>query len=541
MLYSYDVINELRSSCNIVSIVSSYVSLKQKGTSYFGLCPFHNEKTPSFSVNADRQTYYCFGCNAAGNVLTFIMQIENMNFVDAVKLLAGKVGYVLPESNDFSKRDKLIEINKTAARFFFDNLKDKSYINSRNVSDKTRLKFGLGYAPGNNALYNHLIKTYSQNDIADTGLIIKSKYGKYYDRFANRLMFPILNVHSKVIGFGGRSLDDSEPKYLNSPETILFNKSSNLYNMNLAYRHKHLYLVEGYMDVISLYQNGIENVVGVLGTAFNNKHAVLLKRYCNKVTLLFDADEAGIRAMLRAIPILQANNISANVLQLPDAKDPDEYIKTHGRDDFIKLPAIDCISFQIANAKSKYDISIPNDKIQFVNEVTELISKVTEPVTREVYIDEINKLTNVSHQTIKDALDKNNIHITKKDNSFNKLGIDKAKEEMLSILAKCNQKVITPEEFRNELYERVCQMIYTLHDENIEIDIANLISYFETAEQQNIVSRIFENETDYEDVDKAIDDIVRRIRLHNISCDIANESDVNKLKMLIEEKKRISK
>lgn len=366
MYYPDDIIEEVRSRNDIVDVISQYVSLKKKGANYFGLCPFHNEKSPSFSVSPSKQMYYCFGCGAGGNVITFVMEYENYSFVEAVKYLADRAGITLPEMEDSreakARRDlknTLLEINRLAANYFYYQLKQPQgrpgyeYLKNRKLTDETITHFGLGFAnkvPDD--LYRYMrSKGYSDSILKETGLFFIEERGSR-DKFWNRVMFPILDVNNRVIGFGGRVMGDGEPKYLNSPETKLFDKSRNLFGLNFARksREKYLLICEGYMDVIAMHQAGFTNAVASLGTAFTAQHAILLKRYTEQAILTYDSDGAGVRAALRAIPILKDAGISVKVLNMKPYKDPDEFIKNLGKEEFQKRidGAVNSFMFEIS-------------------------------------------------------------------------------------------------------------------------------------------------------------------------------------------------
>ena len=343
MYFSDEFIEEVRQKNDIVDVISGYVKLQKKGSSYFGLCPFHNEKSPSFSVSRQKQMFYCFGCSAGGNVITFIMEYENFTFVEAIRFLAERVGMEVPQM-EYSKEEKakadlkttLLEINKLAAKYFYAQLKTEqashahSYLVKRGLTEETITSFGLGYSNKfSNDLYKYLkTKGYSDELLVKAGLITASEKG-VYDKFWNRVMFPIMDVNNRVIGFGGRVMGEGEPKYLNSPETPIFDKSRNLYGLNRARttRKNYFLICEGYMDVIALHQAGFNNAVASLGTAFTSGHASLIKRYVNEAYLTFDSDEAGTKAALRAIPILRECGITARVIRMNPYKDPDEFIK----------------------------------------------------------------------------------------------------------------------------------------------------------------------------------------------------------------------
>ena len=360
MYYSEELVEEVRMRNDIVDVISGYVKLQKKGSSYFGLCPFHNEKSPSFSVSREKQMYYCFGCGAGGNVFTFIMEYENYSFVEALKFLAERAGIDLPEV-EYSKEAKekadlkltILEINKLAAKYFYAQLKAEggktayAYLKNRGLSEETIVAFGLGYANKySDDLYRYLkMKGYGDELLLKAGLISADERKGAYDKFWNRVMFPIMDVNNRVIGFGGRVMGDAKPKYLNSPETIVFDKSRNLYGLNRARtsRKPYFLICEGYMDVIALHQAGFTNAVASLGTALTVGHASLLKRYVNEVYLTYDSDEAGTRAALRAIPILKDAGITAKVIRMDPYKDPDEFIKNLLKREFQKRETDLCL------------------------------------------------------------------------------------------------------------------------------------------------------------------------------------------------------
>ena len=350
MFYPEEIVEEVRTKNDIVDVISGYVKLQKKGSNYFGLCPFHNEKSPSFSVSSNKQMYYCFGCGAGGNVITFLMEYENYSFPEALKVLADRVGVTLPEK-ELSKearaqadlRTTLLEINKLAANYFYYQLKHPQgrqgyeYLRNRRLTDDTIRRFGLGFAnKTSDDLYRYLRdKGYSDQILKETGLVTIEERGTH-DKFWNRVMFPIMDVNNRVIGFGGRVMGDGTPKYLNSPETKLFDKSRNLYGLNYARssKEKFMLICEGYMDVIAMHQAGFTNAVASLGTAFTLQHASLIRRYTDQVILTYDSDGAGVKAALRAIPILKEAGVSCKVLNMEPYKDPDEFIKNLGPDEF---------------------------------------------------------------------------------------------------------------------------------------------------------------------------------------------------------------
>ena len=418
-----DIIEEIKSRCAIVDIISDYMHLEKSGSNYTGLCPFHSEKTGSFMVSKSKQIYKCFGCNAGGDVISFVMRWENVDFMEAVKILARKCGITLDRNISEEEKKKIQEINKfreihtEAARFYFANLlRTKNpgyeYLRKRGLSDKIIKKFGLGYSPNSwNSLMNYLLsKGYDKTDLVKCGLIThKTESNKYFDRFRNRVMFPIFNYNGKVIGFGGRVLDDSLPKYLNSPETLVFNKRMNLYGLNISkkgIKDDTLILVEGYMDLISLYQNNIENVVATLGTALTIEQAKLIRRFAKNVIISYDSDQAGQNATLRAIDILLKADIKVKILNLKDCKDPDDFIKKYGFDGYKK--AIEesdyYIKFKIDLLKNKYNLKNDTQKMNFVEESTLMLKKLKSPIEKDLYAKYLSDLTNISVDSIRASI-----------------------------------------------------------------------------------------------------------------------------------------
>ena len=418
-----DLIDEVKNRCDIVSVISQYINLKSSGSNYSGLCPFHNEKTGSFHVNQKKQIYKCFGCGEGGDVINFVMKIENLDFIDAIKLLAQKNG--IEFKTNLSEADKakmesiklMQDIHLQAARFYFANLtKSKNagydYLKRRGLSDKTIKKFGLGYSIYSwNSLMDYLLSIgYEKKDLVKSGLVThKEDDNKYYDRFRNRVMFPIFDYRGNVIGFGGRVLDDSLPKYLNSPDSLIFNKRFNLYGLNYAkksIKNDTLILVEGYMDLISLYEHGIENVVATLGTALTNEQGKLIKRYVSTAIISYDSDEAGIKATLRAIDILRGQNINVKILNLKDCKDPDDFIKKYKKEGFLQAleDSVSHIIFQINILKRKFDFSKDENLIKFAKEVASIIKSLSSPVEKDYYIKYVSKEFNISLDALKEEV-----------------------------------------------------------------------------------------------------------------------------------------
>ena len=420
MYYPDEVIEEVRSSNNIVDIIGGYVRLQKKGSSYFGLCPFHNEKSPSFSVSPNKQMYYCFGCGAGGNVFTFIMEYENQTFPEAVKILADRAGIALPEAElteeqkrERNKRQLLLEINKTAANYFYYLLNGdqgqqaREYLENRRMSKETQIHFGLGYASKySNDLYLYLKKKgYQDQILKETGLLTYDEKRGAHDKFWNRVMFPIMDVNNRVIGFGGRVMGDGTPKYLNSPETMLFDKSRNLYGLNYARTSRKPYMIicEGYMDVIAMHQAGFTNAVASLGTAFTAQHSVLLKRYTQEVRLAYDSDGAGQKAALRAIPILKSAGINVRVIHMDPYKDPDEFIKNLGTEAFQERidAAESSFMFEISVLEKNYKQSDPEGRASFMKAMARRLLEFPQELERNIYIDAIAGRYGIASEELK--------------------------------------------------------------------------------------------------------------------------------------------
>ena len=414
-------IDEVVARNPIEDVVGQYVNLKRSGANLFGLCPFHGEKTPSFSVAPDKGIYYCFGCHKGGGVINFQMEIEGLSYGDAVRALAKRAGMEVPEDPQFQSRykqqERLWALSKEAARYFHSKLyapegaEGLSYAQKRGMPRSTLTKFGIGFAPnGWNGLVDAMkAKGYTDQELKDAGLV-SEKNGRIYDRFRNRLMFPIIDVRGYVIGFGGRVMDDSTPKYLNSPETIIFNKRKNLFALNLAKKSKlgYLILVEGYMDAVALHQYGFDCAVASLGTSLTQEHAVLLSRYTEQVVLIYDGDEAGQNATRRAIPMLEAAGIQVKVLRMHDAKDPDEYLKKYGADKFKILleEASNRVEYQLGAIARKYHLNDDEERIQFLREAADLVASLPSPVQREVYGGRAAETAKVTPEAMKLEVDR---------------------------------------------------------------------------------------------------------------------------------------
>ncbi|NFI07939.1 DNA primase [Clostridium botulinum] len=433
-MISEDVVQKVIELNDIVDVISGDIKLKNSGRNYFGLCPFHHEKTPSFSVSQDKQIYKCFGCGEAGNVVTYVMKTKNVAFPEAIKILAERVNIDIEEDkkeNTNNPKDKIYKINVDAARYFFNNLIiNKNAINyflNRGVTKSIIKRFGLGYSKDSwDGLLRHLkTKGYTELDMLSAGLIIKSKNGSYYDRFRNRVMFPVFDYRGKVIGFGGRVLNNAKPKYLNSPETMVFKKGINLYGLNYAVKENKdrvLIIVEGYMDCITLHQYGIKNSVASLGTALTTNQARLLKRYADKVIISYDSDTAGQLATQRGLEILKDVGLGVEILTVPDGKDPDQFVKAHGKESYLKLvkEALPLIEYKIKISKQDLNIRNKRQVIQYIDRYIKIIENL-DPVEKDMYIRRLSEETNIEIQTLYDQLNKKNQNSRKNGKEVNML------------------------------------------------------------------------------------------------------------------------
>ena len=581
--YSDELIEEVRSRNDIVDVIGGYVRLQKKGSTYFGLCPFHNEKTGSFSVSPGKQMYYCFGCGAGGNVFTFLMQYENFTFGEAMQQLADRVGIELPQQEmtsaqkrEADKRARLLEINKEAAMYFYRLLRSPRGQNAyqsfkkRELSDETMQRFGLGYSDQySDDLYRYLrSKGYDDQILKETGLVTIDEVRGGHDKFWNRAMFPIMDVHNRVIGFGGRVMGDGEPKYLNSPETKIFDKSRNLYGLNIARstRKNQLLLCEGYMDVIALHQAGFDNAVASLGTALTSGHANLLKRYTKEVYLTYDSDGAGVKAALRAIPILKEVGIVTKVINMRPYKDPDEFIKALGAEEYQKRidEAENSFLFEIRIMESQHDMNDPESKTAFYNEVAKKLLGFSEELERNNYIeavadkyqigfDNLRKLVN--QLAMKDGLAKEHtplktgIHENKKKED----GMKQSQKLLLTWLIEDPrlfgkvEKLITADDFTEELYHRVAQELFAQYDRDKNVNPAQIISLFQEEEEQKEVAglfnaRIHEVETK-NDMEKALKETIIRIKQNSIDYRTkhADPTDLNALMKVVEDKRSLEK
>ena len=579
MYYPDDVIEEVRARNDIVDVISQYVTLKKKGANYFGLCPFHNEKSPSFSVSPGKQMYYCFGCGAGGNVITFIMEYENYSFGEALKYLADRAGITLPEAEDSKEaraqrdlKNTLLEINRLAANYFYYQLKQPQgrpgyeYLKNRRLTDETITHFGLGFANKTpDDLYRYMrSKGYDDSILKETGLFFIEERGAR-DKFWNRVMFPILDVNNRVIGFGGRVMGDGEPKYLNSPETKLFDKSRNLFGLNFARksREKYLLICEGYMDVIAMHQAGFTNAVASLGTAFTAQHALLLKRYTDQAVLTYDSDGAGIRAALRAIPILKEAGISAKVLNMKPYKDPDEFIKNLGREEFQKRidEAVNSFLFEISVIRSEYNMQDPESKTGFYNAVAKKLlefpeklerDNYTEAVAREYMIpaEDLKRLVNSLGERGGFALRTPEQERPKKKKEKDD-GVRKSQRLLLTWLIEepklfeTIRGIITAEDFTDELYKRAAGLVFDEYEKNGSIEPARVLNHFiEGDEQYREAAALFNARLDEslsnEEQRKAFSETIKKIKRFSLEERSKKASDIRELQEIIRQKSELN-
>ena len=588
--YSDELIEEVRSRNDIVDVISQYVRLSKKGSTYFGLCPFHNEKTGSFSVSPNKQMYYCFGCHAGGNVFTFLMQYENYTFGEAMEALAERAGVDLPKQEytaaqrqEADRRARLLEINKEAAKYFFVLLRGErgkralDYFKKRALSDETIHKFGLGYSDQySDDLYRYLrSKGYDDEILKDSGLVTIDEVRGGHDKFWNRAMFPIMDVHNKVIGFGGRVMGDGEPKYLNSPETKIFDKSRNLYGLNFARATKkpQLLLCEGYMDVIALHQAGFDNAVASLGTALTSGHANLLKRYTKEVYLTYDSDGAGIKAALRAIPILKEVGITTKIINMKPYKDPDEFIKALGAEAYQERidQAENSFLFEVRMEEQQHDMHDPEGKTAFYNAVAKMLCEFTEKLERDNYIeavaakymispDDLRRLVNQqglkaglagggrAPQSVADAQDGARTEY-KKSAKKREDGMVQSQKLLLTWLTNSPalfpkvQRYVGADDFTDPICHSVAKMLFEQYEKDGTVNPARIISTYEDEEQQReaagILNATIHRVDTREEREKALRETVIRVRENSINHKLANTFDVQEMAALAKEKNEL--
>ncbi len=547
--YSDELLDEIKSKNDIVDIVSQYVVLKRAGRNYMGLCPFHKEKSGSFCVSPDKQIFHCFGCGVGGNVFHFISKIENLNFKESVEMLANRAGVELPVSGNFEDdklaklKSRVYEVNKCAAEFYHENLykptakPGQEYVKKRHLDNKTLKAFKIGYSGRFNELYTELkSKGFTEEEILASCLVNKNPDGKFIDRFRNRLMFPIFDTNERVIAFGGRVLDDSKPKYINSPEDIVYSKGRHLFAFNIArkYNSKTIIMVEGYMDAVSLHQRGIHNAVASLGTALTEAQGRLLRRSCEKVIIGYDADGAGQAATLRGLEILQNLGCDIRILQIEGAKDPDEFVVKYGPERFQMYvdKAISLVEFKVKMLKKSLDLDNVNDKIKFLNEVAKIVAKVENSMEREVYVDkisleykvskdaiyaEINKLLYANSRT-EQKLEKKVVPVKSVSIQQDEQPVDvKTKRlESLVIYLLINypdksferlKKLIDNNVIKIERNKAIINKLYEEHEKG-NINIENILDLFEDEITVNYLSGIMSSDFEITDVDKCIEDVL---------------------------------
>ena len=575
MFYSDELVEEIRSRNDIVNIIGSYIRLQKKGSNHMGLCPFHNEKTPSFSVSASKQMYHCFGCGVGGNVFTFIMEYENYNFIEALKFLAEKAGIQIPEQEyseeakrQSDRKGRLLEVNKQAAKYFYYQLFSPrgqaayEYLINRGLTEDTIKQFGLGYSNKySDDLYKYLKGLgYEDEFLKLSGLVTIDEQRGGSDKFWNRVMFPIMDINHRVIGFGGRVLGEGSPKYLNSPETLLFDKSRNLYGLNIARssRKTNLLICEGYMDVIALHQAGFTNAVAALGTAFTTFHANLLKRYTNEVLLTFDSDGAGIQAALRAIPILKEAGLSIKVINMQPYKDPDEFIKALGAEEYQKRieEARSSFFFEIDRLQTEYDMSDPEQKTKFFHETAKKMIGFSEELERNFYIDAVAKAYQIDVEQLRKLVNKlgNQIVVglneprefrgdSAKGKKNPEEGIAKSQRLMLTWLIEDNtlfEKIngfIVPEDFTEGIYYEVAVLVFEQYEKEQTVIPAKIINCFQNKEEQTEVAALFSaeirGEMDEAGKQKALADTLMKLKENSLDKQSQKAIEVNDTALLM--------
>lgn len=578
MYYPEEVLEEVRMRNDIVDVVSEYVKIQKKGSNYFGLCPFHNEHSPSFSVSPAKQMYYCFGCGAGGNVITFVMEYENYTFLEALKLLAQRAGIKLPESEYTGEerrqadlRSTLLKINKLAASYYYYQLSQPQgkqgyeYLKGRKLTEDTIRRFGLGFANKTGSdLYRYLkARGYDDEVLRQTGLVSIEERGAH-DKFWNRVMFPILDVNNRVIGFGGRVMGDGSPKYLNSPETKVFDKSRNLYGLNYARtsREKTFLICEGYMDVIAMHQAGFNNAVASLGTAFTLKQAALLKRYTNQAVLTYDSDEAGMKAALRAIPILKEAGISTRVIDMSPFKDPDEFIKNQGPESFREriASARNSFLFELDVLKKSYQMDDPEQKTRFHHAVAEKLLEFSEALERDNYTQTVAQEYFIPYEDLRRLVNRlgnrppgSSPNRAREQNSNPRSNRKKEKEGGIRTsqrllltwlienpeLFKKIEGIINEDDFQEPLYHQVAAMVFNGWKKE-KLKPAEILNHFINDEEQyKEVAALFnaslQESLSNEEQKKAFTETVIRVRKNSLDQASRNASDINQLQQIIQQ------
>ncbi len=579
MYYPDEIIEEIRSKNDIADVIGNYVQLKKKGSNLFGLCPFHSEKSPSFSVAPTKQIFHCFGCGVSGNVITFLMKYENLSFQEAIQMLAERSGVKLPEAeySEEAKRKKLerqrlFEIQKEAAAFYFRTLRSSEgevgmrYFRERRLTKETMQSFGLGFSGKSGHVIAYLkSKGYTEKELMKSGLVNYDEKRGMYDKFWNRVMFPIMDVQNRVIAFGGRVMGDGKPKYLNSPETAIFEKSKNLYGLNVARRSRKGYMIacEGYMDVISLHQAGFTEAVASLGTAFTPEHARILKRYTDEVRLTYDSDEAGIKAALRAIPILKSAGISSRIIHMEPYKDPDEFIKNLGAEEFQKRidKAENSFYFEISVKEKAYDLADPEGRTRFEESLAARLAEIEGELERDNYTDAMANKYMIKADALKRAvalalLNKPSASASENIRINRTLRSDERKEDgevmaekyILNFIAeeadvyKAVKDIVTVDDFSEGINRKTAELLFE-QAESGNIMPAAIISRFDEAGEQTKVAEIFSTvipeSLSRQDKSRALTELVIRIKKASLKRIAANAE--NSVDRVIREKQAMEK
>lgn len=586
MFYPEELVEEVRQKNDIVDVISSYVKLQRKGSSHMGLCPFHSEKSPSFSVSVSKQMYHCFGCGVGGNVFTFIMEYENYTFVEALKYLAGRVGVTLPEAeiSEEARRQaglkaRLLEINKEAAKYYYFQLKSPrgqaamDYLVNRQLTEDAIKKFGLGYSnQTGDDIYRYLKHLgYDDEVLRESGLVSFDEKHKVYDKFWNRVMFPIMDANNRVIGFGGRVMGDGLPKYLNSPETKLFDKSRNLYGLNFARtsRKSNFLICEGYMDVIALHQAGFTNSVASLGTAFTGLQANLIKRYTGEVLLTYDSDSAGTKAALRAIPILKEAGLTVKVIDMKPYKDPDEFIKALGAEEFQKRieNAKNSFLFEVEVTERDFDMNDPEQKTKFFNETAKKMLQFTEEIERNIYIEAVSAKYEIGFDNLRKLVNSYGARLgtgdsykpkehTLKDRNKNlpMEGMRQSQRILLTWLIddlRLFEKIkgiIAPKDFTEDLYKQAAELLFEQYEKEGKVTPAKILNHFESKEEQKEAAALFSLELSSEmgskEKEKALNETVQRIKKNSLdkqSKQAIEQNDIQTLQSIIKEQTGLQK
>ncbi|HAJ74578.1 MAG TPA: DNA primase [Lachnospiraceae bacterium] len=580
--YSDEIIEEVRAGNDIVDIISGYVKLTKRGSNYFGLCPFHNEKSPSFSVSQDKQMYYCFGCHAGGSVFTFLMQYENYTFQEAVRYLAERADIKLPEEEyspemreKADRKAQLLEINREAAKYYYTKLRSPQgkagmeYLHGRQLSDDTIRAFGLGYAGRySSELYRYLrSKGYDDRILGESGLFHMDERKGASDKFWNRVMFPIMDINNRVIGFGGRVMGDAKPKYLNSPETAVFEKSRNLYGLNIARRTRQNYLIlcEGYMDVIAMHQAGFTCAAASLGTSLTSGHCSLIKRFKSKVLLIYDSDDAGVNAALRAIPMLRESGIESRIVDLKPYKDPDEFIKALGAEAFEQRlhDAENSFMFEIRMKEREYNLNDPQGKSDFLNDAAAHFMVLQDEIAIENYTDEIARRYMFPKETLEKAVRKaamkkagvREINVpgsTRRVQKQKDTGDIKAQKLMMTWLINYPnlidslEEYLHTEDFTDDLTRKVAGMVFEQYKKTGKVSPAYILNHFEEEEEQKKIAEMFNTELNLdsgEDKRKALHDVLMRLKRSSLDVRLKNLdwSDMEEVRKVTEERRKFEK